>query len=53
VIAARHDRLFSLELQRRLARERLGVAPDVIDAGHLPALSVPGDLARRLLTVRG
>jgi pimeloyl-ACP methyl ester carboxylesterase len=48
VIAARHDRLFPLAFMRRLALERLGVAVDVIDSGHLPALSRPDELAERL-----
>jgi pimeloyl-ACP methyl ester carboxylesterase len=48
VIAARHDRLFPLGFMRRLARERLGVEPDVIDSGHLPALSRPAELAGRI-----
>jgi pimeloyl-ACP methyl ester carboxylesterase len=48
VLAGRHDRLFPLEFMRRLARERLGVEPDVIDSGHLPALSRPEELAQRL-----
>jgi pimeloyl-ACP methyl ester carboxylesterase len=48
VLAGRHDRLFPLEFMRRLARERLGVEPDVIDTGHLPALSRPRELAERL-----
>jgi len=53
VLAGRHDRLIPLELQRRLARERLGVEPDVIDAGHLPALAAPDELAIRLLRAAG
>jgi pimeloyl-ACP methyl ester carboxylesterase len=48
VVACRHDRLFPLDFMRRLARERLGVEPDVIDTGHLPALSRPKELADRL-----
>jgi pimeloyl-ACP methyl ester carboxylesterase len=48
VIACRNDRLFPLEFMRRLARERLGVEVDVIDSGHLPALSRPKELAERL-----
>ena len=32
--------------ERALAR--LGIASDVIDSGHLPALSRPHDLAERL-----
>lgn len=52
VLAGRHDRLFPLEFMRRLARERLGIAADVIDSGHLPALSRPDDLVRRLEAYR-
>jgi pimeloyl-ACP methyl ester carboxylesterase len=49
MLAGRHDRLFPLDLQRRLATERLGIVPDVIDSGHLPALSAPDELVGRLL----
>jgi pimeloyl-ACP methyl ester carboxylesterase len=52
VLAGRHDRLFPLEFMRRLARERLNIVTDVIDTGHLPALSRPDELARRLETYR-
>jgi pimeloyl-ACP methyl ester carboxylesterase len=52
VLAARHDRLFPLEFMRRLALERLGVTADVIDSGHLPALSRPEELVRRLEAYR-
>ena len=52
VIAGRHDRLFPLAFMRRLALERLGIAADVIDSGHLPALSRPDELAHRLETYR-
>jgi pimeloyl-ACP methyl ester carboxylesterase len=48
VIAGRHDRLLPLDFMRRLSRERLGVEPDVIDSGHLPALARPRELARLL-----
>jgi pimeloyl-ACP methyl ester carboxylesterase len=44
VIACRHDRLFALAFMQRLARERLGVEPEVIDTGHLPALARPDEL---------
>jgi pimeloyl-ACP methyl ester carboxylesterase len=50
VLAGRHDRLFPLEFLRGLAHERLGVATDVIDTGHLPALSRPDELVRWLET---
>jgi pimeloyl-ACP methyl ester carboxylesterase len=52
VLAGRHDRLFPLEFMRRLAVERLGVEPDVIDSGHMPALSRPDELAERLEAYR-
>jgi pimeloyl-ACP methyl ester carboxylesterase len=48
-VLCRHDRLFPAEFQRRVVRERLGIVPDEIDSGHLPALSRPDDLATRLL----
>ncbi len=45
VIAGREDRFFPLELQQRVARERLGVEPSVVPGGHLAALSHPTPLA--------
>ena len=48
VIAGRDDRLFPLEFQRRVARERLGLDVDEIDGGHMVALSHPAELADRL-----
>lgn len=47
-LVGRHDRLFPLEFQRRIARERLGVEVDEIDGGHMVALSNPGVLAEKL-----
>ena len=49
VISGRDDRLFPLLFQQRLARERLGVEPDVLSAGHLIGLARPDALARQLL----
>jgi pimeloyl-ACP methyl ester carboxylesterase len=49
VLAAREDRLFPLDFQRRVARERLGIEPDEIDGGHLVAISRPAELADRLV----
>lgn len=43
------DRFFPAEFQRRVVRERLGIAPDEIDTGHLPALARPSELAELLL----
>lgn len=48
VLAGRHDRMFPLVLQRRVARERLGIQVDVIDGGHMVAISSPAALADRL-----
>jgi pimeloyl-ACP methyl ester carboxylesterase len=45
-----HDRLFPADFQRRVVRERLGITPDEIESGHLPALSRPKELAAQLLT---
>jgi pimeloyl-ACP methyl ester carboxylesterase len=49
VIAGADDRFFPLDLQRRVARERLGVEPRVVPGGHLVALSQPRVLADVLL----
>jgi pimeloyl-ACP methyl ester carboxylesterase len=49
VIAARDDRFFPLELQTRLARERLGLEPKTLPGGHLVALSHPVELVDLLL----
>jgi pimeloyl-ACP methyl ester carboxylesterase len=45
VLAGRDDRFFPLELQQRVARDRLGVDPVVVPGGHLAALSHPEELA--------
>lgn len=47
-ILCRHDRFFPAPLQRRLVADRLGIDPDEMDSGHLPALAHPAELARRL-----
>ena len=52
VLAGRQDRMFPLDLQRRFARERLGLGVDEIDGGHMVALSHPGELADRLEAFR-
>ena len=49
LLAARDDRLFPAEFQRRSALERLGVAADELPGGHLVALSRPAELAHRLV----
>jgi pimeloyl-ACP methyl ester carboxylesterase len=48
VVTGRDDRFFPAEFQRRLARERLGVEPDLLPGGHLVALSQPVRLADQL-----
>ena len=48
-LLCRHDRLFPADFQRRVVRDRLGIVPDQIESGHLPALSRPAELATRLL----
>jgi len=47
-VAGRDDRLFPVEFQRRVARERLGIELDVMPGGHLLALSQPEALAAYL-----
>ncbi|MGW5052842.1 alpha/beta fold hydrolase [Actinokineospora sp. NPDC004072] len=49
VIAGAHDRFFPVDFQRRLARERLGLAAEVVPGGHLNALSRPDELIELLL----
>jgi pimeloyl-ACP methyl ester carboxylesterase len=44
-----HDRFFPAELQRRVVADRLGITPDEMDGGHLPALARPKELAERLV----
>ncbi|MFF2503718.1 alpha/beta fold hydrolase [Streptomyces sp. NPDC058067] len=45
VVAARGDRFFPAEFQRRVAQDRLGITPDEVPGGHLTALSHPKELA--------
>jgi pimeloyl-ACP methyl ester carboxylesterase len=49
VLVPRDDRLFPLEFQRRVARERLGLEVDEMEGGHMPMLSRPRELAQRLV----
>jgi pimeloyl-ACP methyl ester carboxylesterase len=49
VVQGSDDRLFPLDFQRRIVRERLGLEVDVMPGGHLMALSQPDELTRRLL----
>lgn len=52
VIAGRDDRLFPLEFQRRVARERLALEVDALPGGHMLALSQPRALADLLVGYR-
>ena len=47
-LQGRDDRLFPLEFQRRVVRDRLGIDVDEMPGGHLLALSRPQELADRL-----
>jgi pimeloyl-ACP methyl ester carboxylesterase len=49
VVAGADDRLFPLEFQQRVARERLGREVDVLPGGHLVALAQPQRLADYLV----
>lgn len=48
-VAGRDGRLFPVDFQRRVARERLGIAADVLPGGHLIALAQPEALTDYLL----
>jgi pimeloyl-ACP methyl ester carboxylesterase len=47
-----HDRFFPADFQRRVVKERLGIVPDEMDGGHLPALHSPEELVERLEAYR-
>ena len=47
-VLCRHDRFFPAEFMRRVVHERLGLEPDELESGHLPALSRPAELVRLL-----
>jgi pimeloyl-ACP methyl ester carboxylesterase len=47
-LLCRDDRFFPAAFMRRVVRERLGITPDEMAAGHLPMLSRPKELADRL-----
>jgi pimeloyl-ACP methyl ester carboxylesterase len=51
-VLGRDDRFFPAEFQRRVVRERLGITPDEMDSGHLPALAHPKELVERLVAYR-
>lgn len=47
-LLCRDDRFFPADFQRRVVRERLGITPDEMNGGHLPALAHPDELVARL-----
>ena len=47
-LLCRDDRFFPADFQRRVVSDRLGIVPDEMDGGHLPALARPKELAERL-----
>jgi pimeloyl-ACP methyl ester carboxylesterase len=47
-LLCREDRFFPSDFQRRVVRERLGIAPDEMSGGHLPALAHPEELVEHL-----
>ena len=51
-LLCRDDRFFPANFQRRIVRDRLGITPDEIDGGHLPALAHPHQLVERLESYR-
>jgi hypothetical protein len=51
VVAAVDDRFFPVGFQRTVARDRLGLEPDLLPGGHLIALTQPAALANYLLSV--
>lgn len=52
VVACRDDRLLPPDLVRRFTRERLGIHPDEMDGGHMPALARPAELVDLLEWIR-
>jgi pimeloyl-ACP methyl ester carboxylesterase len=51
-LLCRDDRFFGADFQRRVVRERLGIVPDEMTSGHLPALAHPLELVERLEAYR-
>lgn len=49
VLAGRDDRLFPIDFQRRVARERLGLDVQALPGGHLNAISEPRAVADALV----
>lgn len=51
-LLCRDDRFFPAAFMRRVVKDRLGITPDEMDGGHLPALSHPTELIERLEAYR-
>ena len=51
-LLCRNDRFFPADFMRRVVHERLGITPDEIESGHLPALAHPTELVDRLEAYR-
>jgi pimeloyl-ACP methyl ester carboxylesterase len=51
-LLCRNDRFFPAAFMRRVVRERLGITPDEMESGHLPALAHPHELVERLEAYR-
>jgi hypothetical protein len=47
-LLCRDDRFFPADFMRRVVKERLGITPDEMDGGHLPALARPRELVASL-----
>ena len=47
-LLCRDDRFFPADFLRRVVHDRLGITPDEMPGGHLPALAHPTELAERL-----
>lgn len=48
-VLCRHDRFFPAGFMRKVVDERLGVVPEELDSGHLPALARPRALTDLLI----
>ena len=53
VVIGRNDRFFTRDWLRAVVRDRLGIEPDELEAGHTIALSRPHELAELLESYRG
>ncbi len=47
-LLCRNDRFFPAPFMRRVVQDRLGIIPDEIESGHLPALAHPDELVELL-----